>query len=323
MSNAIRFHSYGGPEVLQWQPQVVGDPGPRQVCVRHSAIGLNFFDVYERKGLYPVRLPALPGREAAGIVEAIGARVTGLAVGDRVAYVANESGSYAQRRIIDADRVVRLPDFIGDQQAAAIMLKGLTAHMLLRQTWRIRKSDTLLLHAAAGGVGLLTVQWARSLGAKVIAVVGTQEKVEAVRNAGADHVLLLSEDWVARAKAITRGRGVNVVYDSVGKDTFGGSLDCLRARGMMVSFGNSSGAVPPVAPLVLSRRGSLYLTRPTLFHYIATHRALQRASAELFRLVKEGSIDAHIGQTYALQDAARAHADLESRRTMGSTVLLP
>lgn len=323
MSNAIRFHSYGGPDVLQWEPDAVGDPGPNEVRVRHSAIGLNFFDVYERKGLYPVRLPAVPGREAAGVVDAVGSRVKHVAPGDRVAYVANESGSYAQLRVLDAGRVVPLPDFISDQQAAAVMLKGLTAHMLLRQTYRVRKGDVLLIHAAAGGVGSISVQWAKHLGAKVIAVVGSAPKMDAARDAGADHVLLLSEDWVARAKSITRGRGVNVVYDSVGKDTFENSLDSLRARGMMVTFGNSSGPVPAIAPLELSRRGSLYLTRPTLFHYVSARRALERAAAELFRLVRDGVINIRIGQTYPLRDAARAHADLEARRTIGSTVLLP
>lgn len=323
MSHAIRFHSYGGPAVLQWEPLPVGDPGPNEVRVRHTAVGLNFLDVYERTGLYPVALPATPGREAAGVIEAVGSRITRLAVGDRVAYVAHESGAYAQARLMPIDRLVKLPEGIADRQAAAMMLKGLTAQVLLRQTYRVRKSDVVMIHAAAGGVGLILVQWAKFLGATVIAVVGSETKAQLVRDRGADHVLLLQDDWIAQARAITRERGVNVVYDSVGKDTFTGSLDCLRPRGLMVTFGNSSGPVPPVAPLELSKRGSLFLTRPTLFSYLAARSALDRAARELFDLAAGSVIEVHIGQTYPLQDAAQAHRDLESRRTVGSTVLIP
>lgn len=323
MNHAIRIHRYGGPEVLQWEPVAVGELGPSEALVRHTAIGLNFIDVYQRTGLYPSALPATLGREAAGVVEAVGARVKHLAVGQRVAYASNESGSYSQARLISADRLVPLPDTIEDRQAAAVMLKGLTVQALLRQTYRVRKNDTVLIHAAAGGVGLIAVQWAKHLGAKVIAIVGSPVKADLVRAQGADHVLLSQDDWVGQTKSATRNKGVNVVYDSVGKDTFVGSLDCLRPLGMMVTFGNASGPVPPVAPLELSKRGSLFLTRPTLFHYIATRSALQRAAKELLDLVAHSVISVHVGQTYPLQDAARAHRDLESRQTTGSTVLLP
>ena len=322
MPHAIRIHRYGGPEVMQWEAVEVPEPGPTEVRVRHTAIGLNFIDVYERTGLYQSTLPMTLGREAAAVVEAIGSRVKDLAVGDRVAYVGPTSGAYSQARVLAADRVVKLPDSIDDATGAAIMLKGLTVQALLRQTYRVRKSDTVLIHAAAGGVGLIAVQWAKHLGAKVIAVVGSQEKAELVKQRHADHVLLVQDDWVAAVKSITRG-GVNVVYDSVGKDTFINSLDCLRPRGMMVSFGNASGPVPPFAPLELSKRGSLYLTRPTLFHYIAQRSELRRAAQELFELVARSVIAVHVGQTYPLQDVARAHRDLESRQTTGSTVLLP
>lgn len=323
MPHAIRIHRYGGPEVMQWEAVEVPEPGPAEVRVRHTAIGLNFIDIYERTGLYQGTLPMTLGREAAAVVEAVGSRVKDLAAGDRVAYVGQTSGAYSQARVLSADRVVKLPDGIDDATAAAIMLKGLTVQALLRQTYRVRKSDTVLIHAAAGGVGLIAVQWAKHLGAKVIALVGSQEKAELVKQRHADHVLLVQDDWVAAVKSITRGRGVNVVYDSVGKDTFINSLDCLRPRGMMVSFGNASGPVPPVAPLELSKRGSLYLTRPTLFHYIAQRSELRRAAQELFDLVARSVIAVHVGQTYPLQDVARAHRDLESRQTTGSTVLLP
>lgn len=323
MSHAIRIHSYGGPEVLQWEPIEVGEPGPNEVRVRHTAIGLNFIDVYERTGLYQVQFPAIPGREAAGVIEAAGAKVKQFSVGQRVAYVSSTSGAYSQSRIMSVDRLVALPDTIEDAQAAAMMLKGLTVQALLRQTYRVRKSDTIVIHAAAGGLGLIAVQWAKYLGATVIAVVGSPAKVQLVREQGADHVLLLQDDWLAQVKAITRGKGVSVVYDSVGKDTFMTSLDCLRPRGMMVTFGNASGPVPPIAPLELSKRGSLFLTRPTLFHYIATRRALERAAQELFNLAARSVINVHVGQTYPLQDVASAHRALEARQTSGSTVLVP
>jgi NADPH:quinone reductase len=323
MTHAIRIHSYGGPEVLRWESIEVPEPGPGQVRVRHTAIGLNFIDTYERTGLYAVTFPAVLGREAAGVVEAVGPRVSQVKVGDRVAYAFNSSGAYSEARVLPAERLVRIPDGVDDRAAAALMLKGLTAQMLLRQVYRVRKGNTLLIHAAVGGVGSILVQWAKHLGAAVIAVVGTTEKAQRARELGADHVLLSGGDWVAQTKAATGGRGVDVVYDSVGKDTFIGSLDTLRPRGLMVSYGNASGPVPPVAPLELSKRGSLFLTRPTLFHYIPTRAALMRAATEMFDLVSRSVISVQVGQVYPLQEAARAHVDLEARRTIGATVLVP
>lgn len=321
MPHAIRVHEYGGPEVLRWETVDVGEPSPNEVRLRHTAIGLNFIDVYERTGLYPGALPLTPGREAAGVVEAVGAKVKEFNIGDRVAYAASAAGAYCEARVMPAERLVRIPDDVSDQQAAAMMLKGLTAQALLRQVHRVRKSDVLLVHAAAGGVGSILVQWAKHLGATVIAIVGSAEKATIARDLGADHALLSDEDWVEQVKALTRGRGVNVVYDSVGKDAFMRSLDCLRPRGLMATFGNASGPVPPIAPLELSKRGSLYLTRPTLFHFIATRAALLGAAQELFDLVARSVIDVRIGQTYGLRDATSAHRDLEARKTIGSTVL--
>ena len=323
MSHAIRFHAYGDSDVLRWESVEVPEPGPAEVRLRHTAIGLNFIDIYERTGLYAAKLPAIPGREAAGVVEAVGSRVRDFAVGARVAYAANESGAYSQARVISTQRLVKLPPEIDDKTAAAALLKGLTTQVLLRQVHRLRKSDTIVIHAAAGGVGTLAVQWAKHLGATVIAVVGSPAKAERVRSLRADHVLLLQDDWKAQVRSITRNRGVDVVYDSIGKDTFFASLDCLRPRGLMVSYGNASGPVPPVAPLELSTRGSLFLTRPTLFSYTPTRATLQRAANELFDLLKRSVIDVHVGQSYPLQDAPRAHRDLESRQTVGSSVLLP
>ncbi|HKR36823.1 MAG TPA: quinone oxidoreductase [Steroidobacteraceae bacterium] len=323
MTHAVRIHSYGGPEVLRWDTIEVPDPGPGQVRIRHTAIGLNFIDTYERTGLYPVALPAVLGREAAGIVEAVGPRVSQIKVGDRVAYAFNSSGAYSEARVLPAERLVRIPDGVDDRQAAALMLKGMTAQMLLRQVYRVRKGNTLLVHAAVGGVGSIVVQWAKHLGATVIAVVGSSEKAQRARELGADQVLLSGDDWVAQAKAATGGRGVDVVYDSVGKDTFIGSLDSLRPRGLMVTYGNASGPVPPMAPLELSKRGSLFLTRPTLFHYIPTRATLMRAASEMFDLVAKSVLGVQVGQVYPLQDAARAHVDLEARRTIGATVLIP
>jgi NADPH2:quinone reductase len=323
MSGIIRFHQTGGPEVLQWESVEVGEPGRDQVRLRQTAVGLNFIDIYERSGLYQVPLPATPGKEAAGIVEAVGPGVKQVQVGDRVAYSLQGSGAYAAARLVPADRLVKIPNGVDDRTAAAATLKGLTAQMLLRQVYRVRKGDTLLVHAAAGGVGSILVQWARHLGAVVIALVGSPAKAEVARSLGAQHVLLTDDDWVAQAKAITGGRGVAVAYDSVGKDTFMRSLDALRPRGMMVTYGNASGAPPAISPLELSKRGSLYMTRPTLFNFISTRQPLVRAAQELFDLVARGVIKIQIGQTYELRDAAKAHTDLEARRTTGSTVLLP
>jgi NADPH2:quinone reductase len=321
--HAIRIHRHGGPEVLQWEEVEVGEPGPGEVRLRHAAIGLNFIDIYERTGLYKVALPAVLGKEAAGVVEALGSGVKHINLGDRVAYAGDTSGAYCEQRVMPSARLVRIPDSLDDSQAAAVMLKGLTAQMLLRQTYRVRRGDVLLIHAAAGGVGSILVQWAKHLGAKVIAVVGSDAKAALVRELGADQVMLDGEDWVAATKAATAGRGVDVVYDSVGKQTFMRSLDCLRPRGLMVTYGNASGAVEPFAPLELTRRGSLYVTRPTLFHYIATRPALARAAQELFDVLARSVVRVQIGQSYPLQEAARAHVELEARRTTGSTVLLP
>ena len=324
MPKAIRIYAHGGPEVMSWEEVDPGAPGPGEVLLRHTAIGLNFIDVYDRTGLYPTTLPSGLGREAAAVVVAVGRKVRGFKVGDRVAYTFPSPGAYAEMRVCPADRLVRIPNGISDSQAAAIMLKGLTAHYLLRRTHRVKRGDSVLFHAAAGGVGLLACQWARHLGAKVIGVVSSEEKAKLATRHGCNHVIVSSrEDIVTTVKSLTRGAGVEVVYDSVGKDTFFGSLDCLKPLGLMVTYGNASGPVPPLAPLELSRRGSLFLTRPTLFHYIATRAALESAARELFSVVRRGIVKVRIGQSYPLQDVATAHRDLEARRTIGSTVLTP
>lgn len=324
MSRAIRLHSFGGPEVLQLEQVEVPEPGRHEVRLRQTAIGLNFIDIYGRTGLYPVPLPSGLGMEAAGVVAAVGHGVRDLKEGDRVAYVHAQPGSYAEERVLPADRVVKIPDAVSDRQAAAVMLKGLTAWYLLRRTYRVRKGDPVVIHAAAGGVGLIAVQWARALGAEVIAVTGSGEKAEIARQHGAHHTVLLGRaDLAGRVREITGGKGVPVVYDSIGKDTFFSSLDCLRPLGLMVTYGNASGPVPPFSPLELSKRGSLFLTRPTLFTYIARRSELLRGAAELFAVLADGTVEIRIGQTYALQDAALAHGELEARRTTGSTVLLP
>jgi NADPH:quinone reductase len=324
MPKAIRFHETGGPEVLRFEDVEVGDPAPDEAQVRHTAIGLNFIDVYDRTGLYPTPLPSGLGREAAGVVTAVGRKVKGVRIGNRVAYVLQKPGAASEVGNVPADRLVKIPTGVSDQQAAAIMLKGMTAQYLLRRTYRVAKGDFILVHAAAGGVGLLLCQWAKSLGAKVIGVVGSQAKADIARKNGCRYVLISGQDdLVARVREITRGEGVAVVYDSVGKDVFMPSLDCLKRLGMLVTFGNASGPVPPFAPLELSRRGSLFLTRPTLFHYTATRAELESAAKELFAVVKSRKVKVQIGQTYPLADAARAYADLEARRTTGSTVLIP
>jgi NADPH2:quinone reductase len=324
MSKAIRFHETGGREVLRFEDVEVGKPAPDEAQVRHTAIGVNFIDVYDRTGLYPTTLPSGLGREAAGVVTAVGRKAKGLRVGDRVAYTLQKPGAASELGNVPADRLVKVPKGISDQQAAAIMMKGLTAHYLIRRTYRVAKGDYILVHAAAGGVGLVLCQWAKSLGAKVIGVVGSQSKADLAGKNGCRYTLILGQDdVVARVKEITRGEGVAVVYDSVGKDTFMQSLDCLRRLGMMVTFGNASGPVPPFAPLELSKRGSLFLTRPTLFHYTATRAELESAAKELFAAVKSRKVKVHIGQTYPLAEAAKAYEDLEARRTTGSTVLIP
>jgi NADPH2:quinone reductase len=324
MSHAIRIHAHGGPEVMQWEPFEAGEPGRGEVLIRQTAVGLNFIDVYERTGLYPGSLPSGLGREGAGVVEAIGPGVRGLAVGDRVAYASGQAGAYAQWRLVPADRLVVVPDGVSDRLAAASMLKGLTAQFLLRRTFRVRKGDTVVIHAAAGGVGLIASQWARHLGATVIGVVGSDAKAVIALAHGCHHALLLGrDDLPAKVREITGGAGADVVYDSVGRDTFFASLDSLRPLGLMVSYGNASGPVPPFQPLELGKRGSLFLTRPTLFHYIARRADLTRAARELFEVIGRGVVRIEIGQTYALQDVAQAHGDLEGRRTVGSTVLIP
>jgi NADPH:quinone reductase len=325
MVKAVRIHQLGGPEVLTYEDISIGAPGPGEAHIRNEAIGLNFLDVYYRTGLYPSPsgLPLIPGHEGAGVVLAVGPDVKDLKPGDRVAY-ANPIGAYAEERLIPADRLVEVPDAIPLQQAASMMLKGMTAQYLLRQTFPVKQGDTILFHAAAGGVGLIAGQWAKHLGATVIGTAGSDEKVKLALDHGYDHVINYNtENFVERVKALTGGKGIDVVYDSVGKDTFDGSLDCLRPRGMIVCFGQSSGPVPPFDLGILSRKGSLYLTRPTLFVYIAGREALENAANELFDLVAKGIIRIDIGQSYALKDVAAAHRDLEARKTTGTTVLIP
>ena len=325
MPKAIRIHEYGSPEVLRWEDVEVGDPGPGQLRIRHGAIGLNYIDVYHRTGLYP--LPSLPwtlGMEGAGRVEAVGEGVTEFQVGDRVAYASPPVGAYAEVRLIPADRVVALPTAIDDQTAAAMMLQGMTAQYLLRRTYRVQPGDAVLLHAAAGGVGLIASQWARQLGALVIGTVGSDEKAAVARAHGCHHAIVYTrENFVERVREITNGQGVAVVYDSVGQETFMGSLDCLRPLGMMVSFGNASGPVPAFEPGLLAAKGSLFLTRPSLMHYTAQRRDLVASAADLFDVVATGAVKIEVRQTYPLAETAQAHRDLEARQTTGSTVLLP
>jgi NADPH2:quinone reductase len=321
---AIRVHRTGGPDVLQWEEVAVGDPAPGEARVRHTAVGLNFLDVYYRSGLYKApALPFTPGTEAAGVVEAVGPGVTEVRPGSRVAYGAAPLGAYAEARLVPADRLVPLPEGIDDRSAAAMMLKGMTAWYLLHRTVPVRRGDTILLHAAAGGVGLIAAQWARALGATVIGTVGGPEKAELARAHGCAHVIdYRREDFVLRVKEITGGAGVRAVYDSVGRDTYQGSLDVLARLGTLALFGQSSGAVPPIDPALLAR-GSNFLTRPTLFHYVAAREDLLAAAGALFDVVRSGQVRVEVRQDYPLRDAARAHADLEGRRTTGSTVLLP
>lgn len=325
MSKAIRIHQHGGPEILRWEEVEVGEPGPGQVRVRHGAVGLNYIDVYHRTGLYP--LPSLPwilGMEGAGKIEAVGEGVTEFKVGDRVAYASPPVGAYAEVRLMAADRVVALPDAISDKTAAAMMLQGMTAQYLLRRTYRVQPGDAILFHAAAGGVGLMASQWARHLGATVIGTVGSDEKAELARAHGCHHVIVYSrENFTERVREITGGQGVAAVYDSVGKDTFMGSLDCLRPMGMLVSFGNASGPVPAFEPSILAAKGSLFLTRPTLMSYTAKRADLVASAGELFEVVASGAVKIEVHQSYPLAETAQAHRDLEARKTTGSTVLLP
>jgi NADPH2:quinone reductase len=324
MANAIFVREHGAADVLRWEPFEPGAPAAGEAQLEHRAIGLNFIDVYDRSGLYSHALPVIPGREAAGRIVALGRGVRGFRIGQRVAYVLQSPGAYCQLRNVPAARLVPLPASISDEQAAALMLKGLTAQYLLRRTYRLRAGEWILVHAAAGGVGLLLCQWARALGAKVIGVVGHEDKVALARRHGCRHVLVAGADPLATSvRALTRGAGVPVVYDSVGHDTFFESLDCLKPRGLMVSFGNSSGPPPQMAPAELAKRGSLFLTRPSLFHYIDSAAELKAAARELFAAVRSGKLKIRIGQRYPLAEAAEAHRDLEARRTVGSTVLIP
>lgn len=321
MSHAIRIHKTGGPDVLKWEDVEVSDPAPGQVKIRQEAAGLNFIDIYHRTGLYKQHLPFTPGVEGAGVVDAVGPDVSHLKKGDRIAY-AGPLGGYAEERLIDADRVVKLPKGISTEQAAGMMLQGMTAQMLLRSVFPVAKGDTILVHAAAGGVGLIMCQWATALGATVIGTVGTEEKAELARAHGCAHPIVYSkQDFVAEVNRITDGKKLPVVYDSVGRSTFMKSLDCLKLRGLMVSFGNASGPVAPFSPLLLSQKGSLYLTRPTLFHYIATREQLEQSARELFEIVSSGKVKIEVQQRFALKEAAEAHRQLEARKTTGSTIL--
>ncbi len=325
MEKAVRIHEYGGPNALRLEDVDVGDPSPHEVRVRQHACGLNFIDIYHRNGLYP--LPSMPsglGLEGMGTIEAVGEDVVDFAVGQRVAYAGGPPGAYAEIRLIPAHRLVALPDAIGDRQAAALMLKGLTAQYLLRRTYAVKPGDVILFHAAAGGVGLIACQWAKHLGATVIGTVGSEDKAELARAHGCDYPILYQRENIAeRVREISDGDGVPVVYDSVGRATFETSLDCLRPRGLMVSFGNASGPVPAIEPAILAQKGSLYLTRPTLIDYTKDVTELRAAAADLFDVVLRGVVQIRINQTYPLAEVAKAHAELEARKTTGSTVLLP
>lgn len=324
MTKAIRIEKTGGPEVMQYVDVDVGEPGPGEARVRHEAVGLNYIDVYFRTGLYPQPLPAGLGMEGAGVVEAVGEGVTHLKPGDRVAYAGRPPGAYAQARVMPAALLVKLPESITFEQGAAMMLQGMTAQYLLRRTYPVKSGDTILIHAAAGGVGLIVCQWAKALGATVIGTVGSDAKAELARQYGCDHPIVYTrENFVERVKAITNGEGVPVVYDSIGKDTYTNSLDCLRPLGLMVSFGNASGPLPPINAADLSARGSLFFTRPTLFAYAAKRADLEAMAQDLFDVVQAGKVKIEVNQRYALADVAQAHRDLESRKTTGSTILLP
>jgi NADPH2:quinone reductase len=324
MTYAIRFHKTGGPEVLQVEETALGEPGRGEACVRHHAIGLNYVETYQRAGLYPLPLPSGLGSEAAGVVEAVGEGVTGIAPGDRVAYATGPVGAYSDARVMPAERLVKLPDGISFESAAGMMLKGLTAQYLLRRVYRVRPGDTILFHAVAGGVGLIACQWAKALGATVIGTASSDDKAALGKAHGCDHAIVYTrENFVDAVKRITHGEGVPVVYDAVGKDTFMDSLACLRPFGLMVSFGQASGAVPPLDIGELQRRGSLFLTRPTMVHYGARREDLLAMSAELFEVVQSGKVSIEIRQRYPLREVMRAHRDLQARRTTGSSILIP
>jgi NADPH2:quinone reductase len=324
MAHAIRIHAAGGPEVMRYEEVAVGDPGPGEARVRHTAIGVNYLDTYHRSGLYKLPLPSGIGSEAAGVVEAVGPNVDWVKPDDRVVYAPGPVGAYATERVMSAEKLVKLPDEIDDRTAATLMLKGLTVQYLFRQTYKLNAGDTFLFHAAAGGVGLIACQWARALGATMIGTVSSDEKAALAKANGCAHTVVYTrENFVERVKALTGGKGVPVAYDSIGKDTFPASLDCLQPRGMFVSFGSSSGPVPPFDIMLLSQKGSLYATRPTLVTYTASRANLTTMANELFDLVRAGKVKSEARQTFALKDAAAAHRALESRATTGATVLLP
>ncbi|MEO8509282.1 MAG: quinone oxidoreductase [Betaproteobacteria bacterium] len=324
MSHAIRIHATGGPDVLVLEEVAVGAPGAGEARVRHTAIGLNYIDTYHRSGLYPLPMPSGIGQEAAGVVEAVGDGVDWVKPGDRVAYCGGTPGAYATERVLPAERLVKIPDGIDDVTAATLMLKGLTVQYLFRQTYVLKAGETILFHAAAGGVGLIACQWARALGVTMIGTVGSDAKAELARANGCAHTIVYTrEDFVARTKELTGGKGVPVVYDSIGKDTFPQSLDCLMPRGLFVSFGNASGAIPAFNLGLLAQKGALYATRPTLFSYATNRASLKTMSDDLFALVQAGKIKSEARQTFALKDAAAAHRALESRATTGATVLMP
>lgn len=323
MTHAIRFHKAGGPDVLQWEEVQVGRPGPGEARVRNTAVGLNYVDTYVRSGLYPAAMPSGLGAEGAGVVEEVGPGVSDVKAGDRVAYGNGPLGAYSQARVMPADRLVVLPEGISDQQGAAMMLKGMTTQYLIRQIRKLGKGDVILFHAAAGGVGLIACQWAKALGATVIGTVGSAEKAALAKAHGCDHpILYTKEDFVERVKELTQGQKVPVVYDSVGKDTFLRSLDCLRPHGIMVSFGQASGPVGPIDLGIFAQKGSLFFTRPTLNTYAAKRADMVAMAQDLFEVVLSGKVKIEINQTYPLKDAAQAHRDLESRKTTGSTVLV-
>lgn len=326
-TGAIRFHETGGPEVLRWENVALGKPGPGEVTLRNTACGLNFIDTYHRAGLYPVARPSGIGLEAAAVVEALGPGVTGLSVGERVAYCSAPLGACSEWRNYPADRLVKIPDGIDDRTAAAMMLQGMTVEYLIRRTYPVKAGEVVLFHAAAGGVGSIAVQWLKALGATVIGTAGGPEKCALARKLGADHVIDYragtTADWVREVRDLTGGKGVHVVYDGVGKDTCVPSMDCLRPRGYLVTFGNASGPVPPIEPLLLSQKGSIFLTRPTLMAYTASRAELELSAFALFDVVGRGLVEIRVGHTYPLREAATAHRDLEARRTTGSVVLLP
>lgn len=320
----MRFHAFGGPDMLRFEDVTIDAPAPDEARVRHVAIGLNFIDTYQRSGLYKVSLPAIAGTEAAGLVEAVGSNVTNVKVGDRVAYAGGAPGAYCEVRNFTALRLCKLPDAISFEQAAAMMLKGMTVQYLIRRTYAVKAGDTVLFHAASGGVGLIACQWLKALGATVIGTAGSDEKCALAMQHGADYCINYnSENFTERVREITKGVGVPVVYDSVGKDTFLGSLDCLSPLGILVCFGNASGPAPAFQPSLLAQKGSLFITRPLLPHYIASNNDLQKSAAELFSIVKSRKVNIEIRHRYALKDAAQAHRDLEARKNTGSSILIP